>query len=716
MLVYRRNKAFKFLLLAVFFLLAMPNQAQAYIGPGAGFAVGGAFLVMFTAVFSAALALFTWPIRYIIRAICGRHAFARSRVKKFVILGLDGMDYALTEQFLTEGKLPNLAKLREQGCFKPLATTVPSISPVAWSSFQTGANPGKHNIFDFLTRDKQNYQPRLSSVVIREPRRKISFGKYQFPLGKADVRLLRKSKPFWKTLGEHGIFSSVIRVPITFPPEKFHGVQLSGMCVPDLRGTQGMFSFYTTQSNGNGERTGGENYFVTRKGNTIETELLGSTNPLRKDTIGLKCPFVVTITGQTSANIRINSADYSLKKDVYSEWIKIDFKAAPGIHVYGICKFLLLSTEPEFELYITPVNIDPEKPAMLISHPAIYSTYLAKRQGPFATLGLAEDSWALNEKVLYDESFIQQCIQTDNEREKMFYDSLDKVKRGLCVCVFDGTDRIQHTFWRDIDQQHPARQGRDQHQQRNAIEELYKRMDVLVGKTLAKCKDKNTVLMIISDHGFNTFRHGVDLNCWLEQNGYLKLKQDGRDQKHMTGVDWSQTRAFAIGLAGIFLNLKGRESQGIVNGGTEAAQLRDEIAEKLAGLTAPDREQKVIKQVYNALKIYHGPYKNEAPDLIVGYNKGYRASWETAIGQVTDKIFHDNTKAWSGDHCIDPSLVPGVLFCNRRINAEQPRLMDIAPTALDMFGVAVGKYMDGRPLAVADADSSKKDNKQAENK
>jgi len=713
MSVNRWNKAFKLLPLAVFFLLALPNQAQAYIGPGAGIAVGGAFLVMFTAVFSAVLALFTWPIRFIIRAILGRHAFARSRVKKIVILGLDGMDYALTEQYLAEGKLANLAKLREQGCFKPLATTIPSISPVAWSSFQTGVNPGKHNIFDFLTRDKHNYQPRLSSVVIKEASRKISFGKYQFPLGKGDVRLLRKSKPFWKTLGEHGIFSSVIRVPITFPPEKFRGVQLSGMCVPDLRGTQGMFSFYTTQRNGNGERTGGENYIVTRKGDTIESELLGSTNPFRREATTLKCPFVVTITGESTANIRINGSDYSLKKDVYSEWIKIDFKAAAGIHVHGICKFLLLSTEPEFKLYITPVNIDPEKPAMAISYPAVYSTYLAKRQGPFATLGLAEDSWALNEKVLYDESFIQQCIETDNEREKMFFDSLDKVKRGLCVCVFDGTDRIQHTFWRDIDHQHPARsEGRDE----NAIEELYRRMDILVGKTVAKCKDKNTVLMIISDHGFNTFRHGVDLNRWLEENGYLKLKEDGRDEKHLAGVDWSQTRAFAIGLAGIFLNLKGRESQGIVNGGREATQLRDEIAEKLADLNDPEREQKVIKQVYNALKIYQGPYKNEAPDLIVGYNKVYRASWETAIGQVTDKIFHDNTKAWSGDHCIDPSLVPGVLFCNRRINAEQPRLMDIGPTVLEMFGVTAGKYMDGRALAVADADSSTKDKKQAEKK
>jgi len=703
----QHRKTLKLLLLAGFFVLAIPGQAQAYIGPGAGFAVVGSFLVMFTAVLSAVLALFTWPIRYIIRAIRGRRAFARSRVKKFVILGLDGMDPALTEKLLSEGKLPNLAKLRQQGCFKPLATTIPSISPAAWSSFQTGSNPGKHNIFDFLTRDKQNYQPRLSSVDIRGPQRKISLGKYQFPLGKADIRLLRKGRPFWKTLGEHGIFSSVIRVPVTFPPEKFRGVQLSGMCVPDLRGTQGMFSFYTTKTEGDGEHTGGENFRITRKGDTIESELIGSENPLRKDKSILKCPFTVTIKDETSADIKINGAGHKLKKDVYSEWIKVDFKAGWGIKVHGICKFLLLSTEPEFKLYVTPINIDPEKPAMPIAYPAVYSTYLAKRQGPFATLGLAEDSWALNEKVLIDDGFIQQCIQTDQEREKMFFDSLDKVKQGMCVCVFDGTDRIQHTFWRDIDEQHPARRQRQHEPGRNAIEQLYRRMDVLVGKTTAKCRGKDTVLMIISDHGFNTFRHGVDLNRWLEENGYLKLKQDGRNKKYMAGVDWSQTRAFAVGLAGLYLNLKGRESQGIVDPGNEATRLRDEIVEKLTKLNDPDRNQPAIKQVYNALKVYSGPYKGEAPDLIVGYNRGYRASWETAVGEVTDKIFHDNTKAWSGDHCIDPSLVPGVLFCNRTIATEHPRLIDIGPTVLDMFGIETPGYMDGRPLEVADTGCNK---------
>jgi predicted AlkP superfamily phosphohydrolase/phosphomutase len=687
--------------MVILLVMLLPDQAQAYIGPGAGFAVAGSLWVMLTAMLSGILALFTWPVRFLIRMIRGRKAFARSRIKKCVVLGLDGMDYALTKQYLAEGKLPNLAKLQEQGCFKPLATTLPSMSPVAWSSFQTGVNPGKHNIFDFLTRDKRTYAPTLSSVEIRGPKRTLNLGRYQLPLGKASIRLLRKSIPFWKILGEHGIFSSVLRVPITFPPEKFRGVQLSGMCAPDLRGTQGMFSIYTTVAAREGEHTGGDRFHVTCKSNTVQAALIGSPNPFRKDGTLLTCPFTVTISEAEQAHLTLGKKKYPLKQDRYTDWIRVTFKAAPGIRVQGLCRFLLLSTRPDFTLYVTPINIDPEKPAMPIAHPSVYSTYLAKQQGPFATLGLAEDSWALNENLISDEAFIEQCMQSDREREIMFFDSLKKVTRGLCVCVFDGTDRLQHTFWRDIDPDHPVHRKRPRPAQANVIEDLYQRMDDLVGRTVAKCRHKDTVLMIISDHGFNAFRYGVDLNRWLEENGYLTVITEKRQQQHLTAIDWSKTQAFAVGLGGIYLNIKGREAQGIVDPGQEASDLRNDIASKLKELTDPQRHgQATIKQVYTTQAIYRGPYTAEAPDLLVGFSKGYRASWETAVGQVTEQLIHDNTKAWSGDHCIDPSLVPGVLFCNRSIHSERTRLMDIGPTVLDLFGVSIPKHMDGKALAV----------------
>jgi predicted AlkP superfamily phosphohydrolase/phosphomutase len=346
------------------------------------------------------------------------------------------------------------------------------------------------------------------------------------------------------------------------------------------------------------------------------------------------------------------------------------------------------------------VNIDPEKPAMPVGYPAVYPLYLVKRQGPFATLGLAEDTWGLSEQVLGDDHFLQQCLDFDREREAMFFDGLDKVQRGVCVCVFDGTDRMQHMFWRYLDEDHPARPKEIPAEYRTVIEDLYRRMDDLVGRTIEKCRGKDTLLMVLSDHGFNTFRRGIDLNRWLEENGYLTLDDKRRHEQHLTGVDWSRTRAFAIGLTGIFLNIKDKYSQGIVAPGEEADKLREELAQRLATLVDPQTGTKAIKRVYQAPKVYRGPYKDQAPDLIVGYERGYRVSWEAAIGRTTRDIFHDNTKAWSGDHCVDPSVVPGVLFCNRPVENENPRLLDIGPTVLDLFGVKVPDYMDGKALAV----------------
>ncbi len=699
-----------FILTVFLLLLLTPDMAHAYIGPGAGFAVVGSMFVMFTAFITAGLAIVFWPLRYLIRTIRGRHAFAKSRIKRCVILGFDGVDPKLAAKYMEEGKLPNLSKLKAEGTFKPLATTTPSISPVAWSSFQTGANPGKHNIFDFLTRDKNSYMPKLSSVDIRGVSKVLKLGKYNIPLGKSDIRLLRKGKPFWKTLGEHGIFSSILRVPITFPAEKFNGVQLSAMCVPDLKGTQGTFSYYTTISEEDNEHTGGEQFSVVNNNGTINAELTGPANSIINDDSDMVCPFTVKITGKNKAVLKLSGTNYDLQAGKYTDWIHVKFKAGAGIKVKGICKFLLINTEPEFKLYVTPVNIDPTSPAMPISHPPVYSCYLSKMQGAFATLGLAEDSWALNEQVIDDNGFLQQSIETDSERENMFFDSLEKVPRGLTVCVFDGTDRIQHSFWRYIDEDHPANKTdrKVDDNCRNAIEDVYMRMDKVVGKTVEKLKgDDKTMLMVISDHGFAAFRYGVDLNRWLEDNGYLVMLEGKRDGKYLTGVDWSKTRAYAIGLSGLYLNIKGRESQGIVDKGQQAAQLRDEIAAKLEALTDDQRSTPAIKQVYNALKIYKGPYKGESPDLLIGYHKGYRASWSTAIGEVTEEVFHPNTKAWSGDHCIDPSLVPGVLFSNMNIADETPRLMDIGPTVLKMFGVDTPEYMDGKSLNVGGCENEK---------
>ncbi|MBN2292301.1 MAG: alkaline phosphatase family protein [Pirellulales bacterium] len=695
------------LLSAILLIVLLPTPAWAYIGPGAGFALAGSFLAIFGALLSALSMVLFWPIRRVVRMIFRRRPPGKIRFRRVVILGLDGFDHHLAEKFIEEGKLPNLAALRDQGDFKPLRTTLPPISPVAWATFQTGVNPGKHNIFDFLTPDERTYQAKLSSVTIRTVRRRIGWGPISIPFGtKPDVQLLRKSKPFWNILSRYGVFNCIIRVPITFPPERLRGVQLSAMCVPDLRGTQGTFSHYTTRILNDSKKTGGEVHHVQRKGNTVQCELIGPRHPSHPEYAPIKLPFTVTIMGSDQVKLKINGTTHILQQGLHSDWIQVRFRVGLSTTISGVCRFLLLKTDPEFELYVTPVNIDPEKPAMAIGYPAVYPVYLAKRQGPYATLGLAEDTWALSEEVLSDEHFARQCIDIEGERESMFFDGLEKVPQGLCVCVFDGTDRMQHMFWRYLDEEHPARPADVPDTYRQVIEELYQRMDHLVGRTMAKCNDDDTLLMIVSDHGFTSFRRGVDLNRWLEENGYLVVDDARRNEEHLAGIDWSRTRAFAIGLSGIFLNISDKFEQGIVDPGKEAQRLRDEIQQKLTDLVDPGHDTRAIKRVYQATKTYRGPYKNSAPDLIVGYESGYRVAWETAMGRTSKDIFHDNRKAWSGDHCVDPTVVPGVLFCNRKIETGQVRLFDIAPTVLDIFGIPAPDYMDGSAFEIGESNDS----------
>ena len=690
-----RGVLFFAVIVTVFSSLASP--AFAYIGPGAGFAFLSSFLVLIVTFALALFYLVSWPLRYIVRALLRKGAPKGASVKRVIIIGLDGMDPGLARKFMAEGKLPNFTKLAGSGTFTSLGTTYPSISPVAWSSFMTGVDPSHHNIFDFITRDPCTYQPMLTSAEIGKASKVLPIGKYMIPLERPKMKLLRKGKPFWKILGEKGIFSSILRVPITFPPEKFNGVMLSGMCVPDLMGSQGMFAHYTESAGRAGLETGGVSRHVEAKDGVIETYLHGPENSLVRDGGEITIPLKVKIDSAAGkAVIEVSGQKIELAPKVYSPWVRVSFPAGLGIKVKGICRFYINSLAPEFDMYVTPINIDPEEPALPISHPFIYSIYLAKLNGPFGTLGLAEDTWALNEGIIDEDAFLEQAYLLYEEREKMFFTALDKTPKGVCACVFDTTDRVQHMFFRCLDEGHPANRGKEVEKYRNVIEDLYVKMDVLIGKALERT-DEKTALMVISDHGFTQFRRGVNLNTWLYRNGYLALK-DGRTVSGdwFDGIDWERTRAFSLGLAGIFINRKGREASGIVEEGAEVESLKHEIAGKLTGIQ--DGGEVAIREVIDTEKSQTGPYKHDAPDLLIGYNAGYRSSWTCAVGKVTEEVFEDNTKHWSGDHCVDPKIVPGVIFSNRRIEKQNPHLNDIAPTVLTMFGVDVPGYMKGSPL------------------
>ena len=657
-----------------------------YIGPGAGFAFLGSFLSLIASFFLTAGSLLMWPFRAGRAVLRRRRGFRRAKVRRLIFLGLDGLDPRLAERFMAEGKLPNLSRLKDQGSFHRLRTTFPALSPVAWSTFATGVSPAKHNIFDFLNRSLKSCVPELSSCRVRPARRALRIGRLRLPLWRPTVEMLRKSQTFWKILGENSIGSTILRVPITFPPEEFNGRLLSAMCTPDLRGTQGSFTLFSTRLDGRAYE-GGNRCPLRRAGDYLEGSLEGPVNELVEGRSALVLPFrIVPRDGGDSATLEIAGQEHRLRRGEYSPWIRLAFRAAPGVKVRGIARFLVTETAPELSVYATPIQIDPEAPALAISHPSYYAAYLAKLLGSFATAGMAEDTWALNEGAIDEAAFLEQAWLTLAEREAMFENALAHTRRGVVACVFDTSDRVQHMFYRRLEGDG------------GVIEDLYQRMDRLVGKAMEHL-DGGTILLVLSDHGFCAFRRAVNLNSWLHRNGYLAMAGEARESgRGFEGVDWSRTRAYCLGLSGLYLNLRGRERHGVVAPGAEADALKRELIARLTGLEDGERGQMAIRQVYATDKLYRGPYLDAAPDLIIGYNEGYRTSWDAAVGKVTARVIEDNPKPWSGDHSVDPVLVPGVLFSSRGLNCEAPGIEDMAPTALDLFGVTPPAWMDGKPL------------------
>jgi predicted AlkP superfamily phosphohydrolase/phosphomutase len=664
----------------------------AYVGPGAGFAFLGSFLTLVTGMVMGAVSVALWPFRLAWRTLRRRRNYARAKVRKVIVLGLDGLDPCVAERLMDAGAMPNLAKLRAAGGYQRLRTTFPALSPVAWSTFATGVSPAKHNIFDFLDRDLRTTMPRLSSAHVGKPRRVLKLGRYRIPLSRTPVELRRKSRPFWSILGERGVDCTILRVPVTFPPERFPGRMLSAMCVPDLRGTQGSFSQFTTRV-GEVHYENGSRYPLRRAGAWLEGSIEGPPDTFQEGGAPLSIPLRMRVTAPDRAELEIADERHALRVGEYTEWLPLNFRSSLGISARGLARFLVTETGPHVSLYMTPIQLDPERPALPISQPSCYSSYLAGTIGSFATAGLAEDTWALNEQVIDEDAFLKQAWDIFEERRAMFLSALATARRGVVACVFDTSDRLQHMFQRQ------AETPGDRHA--DVIEEMYRRMDALAGETL-RFVDRETALFVVSDHGFRRFRRSLHLNSWLERNGYLVLREPltegGVSRSFFADVDWTRTRAYALGLSGLYLNLRGREGRGIVAPGAEAETLLREIAAGLENLRDEDGKAPVA-HAYVTSELYQGPYLDAAPDLIVGYADGYRLSWESALGQVTSCVLNDNSKAWSGDHCIDPVLVPGVLFSNFRLSADSPGIEDLAPTLLDLFGISRPDWMDGRVLA-----------------
>lgn len=675
---------------------------SAYIGPGAGFAFISSFFILIIAFFLACITVLTWPVRAVFIYAKRRKSIKNSRVRRIIVIGFDGLDPELCREFMDKGQLPNLERLGREGSFTPLATTNPSISPVAWSSFATGANPGKHNIFDFFKRDENTYLPVLSSADISPYTQTYKIGPIRIPVEKTAVRLLRKSTAMWTILGQSRIFSTVLRVPITFPPEKFYGACLSAMCTPDLIGTQGTFTLFTSTPLDEDAESQGTHVFTPVKNRCFETRIKGPAMTRNGKDFTPEILFSGRIDPESNTvHLTAGKKSFSLELNRYSPWIALTFRTGFRKKIRGIARFRLNSLSPDLAIYMTPINIDPNSPVLPISHPFYYSVCLSKLHGAFSTLGLAEDTWALNEGVIDEEAFLEQSYDIYRERKRVLMDNIRRNKEGLLVSVFDTTDRIQHMFFRYLDKDHPANEGKDVTICRHTIQDLYRNADDLVGEVL-EVMDKDDLLMVISDHGFKPFKYGVNLNSFLYAHGYLVLKEnEPPGQNWFGGIDWENTRAYAYGLSGVFINTRGRESKGCVDPGKEKTDLLRELKDRFESISHGDNDIRPIRRAALARNVLKGPYTNQAPDLLIGYESGYRASWNCATGRITDAVIEPNTKRWSGDHCMAPELVPGVFFSNWKLEEENPALIDLAPTILTLFGVGAKKFQDGRPLTIS---------------
>jgi predicted AlkP superfamily phosphohydrolase/phosphomutase len=717
---------------------------------------------------------------------------------KVVILGFDGADARLVSQWMDEGKLPSLARLRDEGSYAPLQPTNPPQTPVSWSSFATGSNPGKTRIFDFLMRNPADYLPDFA--MSSESRRPFFVGannglvvgllagagvfviaflialcfrlgwptrfaiatifalaaglpsgfvtKQFLPVEIPDAINHRQGSTMWELASKAGLNVQVIHVPATFPAEDVgSGHMLSGLGVPDMRGRIGTPTYYT--SDPTFQPGAGANEFslelvrLADSRGSIETRVIGPYNKpfydyvVDRKTAGIVDPQKLSdakrrvrqelddadvprridlpltlVATDEACTVTLSGQSQTLKVGEWSDWFTLNFpvnwvvdKTAP---LKGIARFKLLRLSPQLELYLSPVNFHPDCHPIAFSWPPDYSETLRRRFGLYKTIGWPEDTWSLPSGVGDENLFLEDMKFTRAKDEEILTGLLGDHRDDLYVQIFYFTDRIGHLFWRFLDPGHPAYDAALAAKYAPEVLAAYQAMDALVGKARALA-GPDALFIVCSDHGFASFRRGVNLNTWLVRNGFMTLKGQTEDPATLEklfdtrdlfqNVDWKRTKAYALGLGGIYLNVVGREKDGSVIPGAEYDEVRRKIREGLEALVDPVTGQHPIAKVWTREELYTGFDPNLIPDLRAGNSLNYRVSWQTTLGGVPPDILEDNHKAWSGDHCSnDPDLVRGILFVNRKLVKGDPAMIDIAPTVLKALGLTIPAEMDGKPL------------------
>lgn len=692
--------------------------------------------------------------------------------KKVVVIGFDGADANITRDMMASGDLPNLQRLKEMGGYAPLLPTNPPQTPVSWSTFATGLNPGRTQVLDFIKRDPSDYMPDfslrgettkqlllgpknkvviplagalllflLTLLVVRKAPKGLRFG---LPLVLAAgvwyalffvtsnwlperipaAYTVRKGKPIWTILDEQGKKATVLRLPVTFPAEPLNGEMIAGLAVPDIRGTVGKPSIFTNDPNWEAA----DNQFSLEIAKLdgpgpYATTLLGPPNKLFYDAekareaaragraydVPRDFHLPITLRVETDGvGATINGKDHHFKLKQWSDWIVFDYKINPLITLQGAGRFYLDTfADGKFKLYLTPVHLHPSNPLPL-SWPKNLAMETWKRE-PYKTMGWALDTWAVGNDLMDEQHFLSDVKETVDRYEKMMLNFLEDNDNDLYIQVFSFTDRVSHVLWRYWDEGHPLYDPEEGPIYQEAIRDSYRRMDDLVGKAMDLIDFETTTMLVVSDHGFSSWRHQFNYNTWLIKNGYMVLRKnvlgepmvlDDLENKSspLQFVDWSKTKAYAMGLGQIFINLEGREAEGSVKP-EEYDAVVQQLADDLRAFVDEKTGKNPIREVYLRDDIYEGYEDRITPDLRAATALDYRVSWETTLGGMPLDLTEPNLRNWSGDHCSnDPRDVMGIFFASRPFTTEDPAMADLCPTMLGLLGVETEIKMDGRAL------------------
>lgn len=617
---------------------------------------------------------------------------------RVIVLGFDGVDPDLAAEMMAAGELPNLATLREQGTFDELASSLPPQSPTAWSSFTTGTHPGEHGVYDFLRRTPQNYLPGVGfgSVVNAQVGSDGSLAEAP------RFENIRRGDSFWKIANHNGARVKVLSVPFAFPAEDLHDShQLCALGVPDIRGTTSTFFLLSEEISEDEQLSGGVAVPLNFSENRISVNIEGLRNPATRTFVSVPLTIERDVEGN-SVTLGVQGAEVSVNAGEWSDWVTWAFEVSDNYTVPAISRFYVHSAANPTKIYMSCLQFDPSDPMIRFTTPADWGAELEERYGKFKTIGWIYDTHALRQGALTEDVFIEDVRKTMEWRGKLTLDEMDAGEFDLLVSAWTGPDRVGHMFWAYRDPEHPLYTEELNAKYGKAVEDTYRMMDDIVGQVMERLQE-NDLLMVMSDHGFHSFRRGFNVNTWLIRNGYLTAEgqKDAETGTNTTpflrGYDWSKSKAYSLGLGSIFLNQRGREGKGIV-APDEADALIAEIREKLLAVTDPETGDKVFTAVYTRDE-YPGAAQGDAPDIQLGYAEGYQSTKDAAKGSAPAELFEDNMDKWSGEHAAsDPETTAGILFANRDITKDAPHLVDLGATVLTYLGLEPPTEFAGQDL------------------